>query len=179
MNLAQIDQLLDELASHSPFSQLEDGEWATWHFDHSCTDAEPSFSGTAVNLIEPRSQSDILYDLYVRSNLSPYAMSVLTQIILNDLRPLLSPLPPEAFNFTIALSTEYKAAPQLDIRTAIRLWDKEAPSLHRIWGNVDLVMNEIERREGGAGRRSEGGTVPATSLSNLIRPGINVEVGDA
>jgi hypothetical protein len=103
-------------------------------------------------------------------------MSALTQIILNDLRPLLSPLPAEALNFTIALCTDNKAIPQLDIRMAMGLWDKEALSLHRIWGNVDLVMDEIERREGGAGRRTEVRSVPVKSLSDLIRPGINVEV---
>ena len=129
-----------------------------------------------VSLAEPRSQSDILNDLYVRSNLSPYAMSVLTQIILGDLRPLLSPLSPEALNFTIALCSDNKAIPQLEIRTAMRLWDKEAPSLHRIWGNIDLVMDEIERREGGAGRRTIIRSAPAKSLSDQVRPGINVEV---
>jgi len=58
----------------------------------------------------------------------------------------------------------------------MRLWDKEAPSLHRIWGNIDLVMDEIERREGGAGRRTIIRSAPAKSLSDLVRPGINVDV---
>lgn len=124
----------------------------------------------------PRPQSDILYDLFIRSNLSPYASSVLIQIILNDLRPLLSPLPLEALNFTTALLVEHKATPQLDIFVALEAWDWEARSYHKVWSNLDLVLDEIENRGGGAGRRQRPNGALTSDPLRLIRPGINVEV---
>jgi hypothetical protein len=131
---------------------------------------------TPVPIKSPRFQSDIIYELFIRSNLSPYASSVLIQIILNDLRPLLSPLPPEAMSFTLALSNQLKPVPQLDIFTAMSLWDPAARVLHRIWGNVDLVMDEIEQRGGGAGRRQKSIVAEVASFVGLVQPGVNLEV---
>ena len=128
------------------------------------------------HVAEPRSQTDILYDLFVRSNLSPFACSVLVQIILSDLRPLLSPLPPEALNFTTALLVENKPTPQLDITAALEIWDWEARSLYRVWSNLDVVLDEIERRGGGAGRRRRPDRSVTTDPDELVRPGINIEV---
>jgi DNA ligase-4 len=122
----------------------------------------------AAEHVKPRSQTDILYDLFIRSNLSPYACSVLTQIILTDLRPLLSPLPPEALNFTTALLVEHEAVPQLDIFEALEMWDWEARLLH-------VVLDEIESRGGGAGGRQRPPFGLIANPVDLVRPGVNVE----
>jgi hypothetical protein len=129
----------------------------------------------AAEHVKPRSQTDILYDLFIRSNLSPYACSVLTQIILTDLRPLLSPLPPEALNFTTALLVEHEAVPQLDIFEALEMWDWEARLLHKVWGNLDVVLDEIETRGGGAGGRQRPPFGLIANPVDLVRPGVNVE----
>jgi hypothetical protein len=65
------DELLDELASHSGFSQMSQ---------------QPFHKRT-----EPRAQLDILREMY--TELAPHEAAFLTQIILQDLRPVLYPLP--------------------------------------------------------------------------------------
>jgi hypothetical protein len=96
---------------------------------------------------------------------------------LTDLRPLLSPLPPEALNFTTALLVEQKAVPQLDVFEALELWDWEARLLHKVWGNLDVVLDEVENRGEGAGRRQRPSFSLISNPADLVRPGINIEVG--
>jgi hypothetical protein len=89
---------------------------------------------------------------------------------------LLSPLPPEALNFTTALLVEHKAIPQLDIFEALEMWDWEARLLHKVWGNLDVVLDEVETRGGGAGGRQRPAFALISNPVDLVRPGINVEV---
>ncbi|WVF68578.1 hypothetical protein IAT40_003347 [Kwoniella sp. CBS 6097] len=127
LSIREVDNLLDKLASSSPFSQL---------------------SQTPIPL---RQTSVILTDLYRTSNLSPYALAVLTQVILRDLRPLLNPLPNLPIrNPTAMLRMKSTAGPdQLTVRDAMICWDK------RMWdlyvggrGNLDKCVDLVEGQAG-------------------------------
>ncbi|WVQ96118.1 hypothetical protein IAU59_003220 [Kwoniella sp. CBS 9459] len=115
LSIREVDHLLDELASASPFSQLSQ----TPH--------------------PVRSASDILKDLYRASNLTPYALAVLTQVILRDLRPLLSPLPKLPIrNPTAMLRLKSTAGPgRLTVRDAMLCWDKRMWDLY-VGGRGDM-----------------------------------------
>jgi hypothetical protein len=71
---------------------------------------------------------------------------------------------------------EHEAVPQLDIFEALELWDWEARLLHKVWGNLDVVLDEIESRGGGAGGRQRPALGLIANPVDLVRPGINVEV---
>ncbi|OCF46055.1 hypothetical protein I317_00143 [Kwoniella heveanensis CBS 569] len=123
LSIREVDRLLDELASSSPFSQL---------------------SQLACPL---RSTSEILTDLYRKSNLSSYALAVLTQIILRDLRPLLNPLPALPIrNPTAMLRMRSTAGPdQLALRDAMLCWDKRMWELYAGGrGDLDGCANLVE-----------------------------------
>lgn len=71
---------------------------------------------------------------------------------------------------------EHKAVPQLDIFEALEMWDWEARLLHKVWGNLDVVLDEIESRGGGAGGRQRPAFGLIANPVDLVRPGINAEV---
>lgn len=122
--------MLDKLAAHSTFSQL----------------SQPPSS-----LPTP---SDILTTLFRDSSLSAYALAVLTQIILRDLRPLLNPLPSlRVSNPTAMLRLKSNAGPtQLELYAAMRCWDaRMAVRYRKGMGDVDACVDEVERMGVGAG----------------------------
>ncbi|WWC92925.1 uncharacterized protein L201_007888 [Kwoniella dendrophila CBS 6074] len=124
VSIKEIDNLLDELAASSSFSQLSQNP--------------PNFKSPQV----------ILTTLYRESNLSPFSISVLTQIILRDLRPLLNPLPRlPVRNPTTMLRMKTNTGPdQLTLRDAMLVWDK------RMWefyiggrGDLDKCADLVEK----------------------------------
>lgn len=89
----------------------------------------------------------ILQRLLRESLLSPFAMSVLIQIILRDLRPLLYPLPHMAIRHpTSLLRVKSTAAPeQLGAHTAMWCWDPVMAELYRDGkGNIDFCADMAE-----------------------------------
>jgi hypothetical protein len=114
--------MLDQLASFSPFSQL-------------------SQSGPST-----LTQSSLLTRLFRDSGLSPYALAVLTQIILRDLRPLLNPLPRlTTRNPTAMLRLKSNAGPaQLELYAAMRCWDPRMGKLYSTGkGDLDWCADTI------------------------------------
>nr|XP_019009197.1 uncharacterized protein I206_05844 [Kwoniella pini CBS 10737]OCF47978.1 hypothetical protein I206_05844 [Kwoniella pini CBS 10737] len=147
MTIRELDLLLDELATSSSFSQLSQ------------------------NPSTVRAPQEILLTLYRESNLSPYGLCVLTQIILRDLRPLLNPLPKLPIrNPTTMLRLKSNTGPeQLTLRDAMICWDK------RMWdfytggtGNIDVCADMIENLD-------------KTNLEGIVmtgpKLGTNVKVG--
>ncbi|OCF77906.1 hypothetical protein I204_01909 [Kwoniella mangroviensis CBS 8886] len=124
VSIRDIDALLDELASSSTFSQLSQ--------DQDQIHSRPA---------RRRSPQEILTFLYRDSNLTPYALSVLTQIILRDLRPLLNPLPKLSVrNPTTMLRMKSNTGPeQLSLKDALCAWDK------RLWGFYNGGMGNLDR----------------------------------
>ena len=129
LTLSDVDGLLNQLAAHSPHSQ------------HSQTVADP----------EPQTRT--LETLYLHSCLSPYALSVLTQLILRDLRPLLSPLPGLRVPHPTALlriNTTHAPA-QLGLIEALRVYD---PSLAEAYlggiGDVGVCADRFEHGDSGS-----------------------------
>lgn len=151
--------MLDQLAASSPFSQL----------------SQP--------LEEIPNPSDVLTRLFRQSNLSPYAASVLTQIILRDLRPLLSPLPRLPIrNPTAMLRLKSNAGPaQLELRAALQVWDRQMAGLYYGGvGDLDRCAEMVDVLGGGPGRADEGSTsgTGATSAGLDFGPvmGVNIPV---
>lgn len=129
MSIRELDALLDKLAAHSTFSQL----------------SQPPSS-----LPTP---PDLLTTLYRDSHLSAYALAVLTQIILRDLRPLLSPLPSlRVSNPTAMLRLKSNAGPaQLELYAAMKCWDARMAELCRKgMGDLNACADEVERMGVGA-----------------------------
>jgi DNA ligase-4 len=115
--------MLDELATPSPFSQL----------------SQP--------ITRSRSQITVLRILYRDSGLSPYACYVLTQILLRDVRPLLSPLPHLPIrNPTAMLRLKSTAGPaQLSLFEAMRCWHRNMAQLYIDGkGSLDLCADMAE-----------------------------------
>jgi hypothetical protein len=137
--------MLDQLASFSPFSQL-------------------SQSGPS-----SMTQSSLLTRLFRDSGLSPYALAVLTQIILRDLRPLLNPLPRlNTRNPTAMLRLKSNAGPaQLELCQAMRSWDPRMGKLYSMGkGDLDWCADTIaDMRDGEAAGIGHGPIV-----------GVNVQV---
>lgn len=124
MTISELDTLLDELAASSSFSQLSQ-----------LPDA-------------PRPIKRILTILYCDWKLSPYALSVLTQIILRDLRPLKDPIPCLPIrNPTSLLRIKTNNSPsQLSLKDAMMCWDRRMWDLYNGgYGNVDLCADVLER----------------------------------
>ncbi|KAJ9104309.1 hypothetical protein QFC20_004591 [Naganishia adeliensis] len=149
ITLANIDRLLDELACHSSFSDLG-------------TDRPQN----------PRNRDTILRVIYT-STLSPQALNCITQIILQDLRPITCPLPTGTHHPAIALqlSATCKPPPVLDVFMAMKVWDWEMRELYRVMGDLNLVCRTVEGMGGGAGRRRRGDRVRAGPVL-----GVNVEI---
>lgn len=142
ISIREVNDLLDRLAALSPWSQLSQ-------------EFKPIFTS-----------SQILTRLYRDSRLSSYALAVLTQIILRDLRPFVDPLPSlPVRNPTAMLRLKSNTGPtQLTLFSAFRCWD---PRL-ALWyddgkGSVDYCADMVERA---------GVSVPAGPVV-----GLNVQVG--
>lgn len=108
MTISEVDMLLDQLAGWSSWSQLSQ---------------VPSSLPTPMV---------ILRQLFRDSRLSPLALSVLTQIILRDLRPLLCPLPPKGLGCPeLLISEKITSAPeQLTLEMAMLSWDPAMAALY-------------------------------------------------
>lgn len=141
ITISEVDSLLDQLASLSAFSQL----------------SQPGPSTLTC--------SAILTRLYRDSGLSPHGSAVLTQIILRDLRPLLSPLPKLRIrNPTSLLRLKSTEGPeQLSLYEAMRCWDPRMLELYKGGkGSLDYCADAVESAKelGGAkGRRIPAGPV--------------------
>lgn len=123
ITISEVDALLDQLAARSSWSQLS-------QIPSDCP-----------------SQMAILQRLYRDSRLSPDALSVLTQIILRDLRPLLYPLPPRyAGNPELLIHETIASAPELlSAERAMFCWD---PTMAKLYlegkGNLDWCATAAE-----------------------------------
>ncbi|EJT49134.1 hypothetical protein A1Q1_01783 [Trichosporon asahii var. asahii CBS 2479] len=123
MTIGEVDALLDQLAAGSSWSQLSQ---------------IPSDRPT---------QMTILQRLFRDSGMSPYALSVLTQIILRDLRPLLFPLPLRYVGRPELLIREtISSAPNLlTVESAMFRWDTTMAKLYREGkGNIDWCATKAE-----------------------------------
>lgn len=150
LTIREVDQLLDALAAPSAFSQLSQPPLPIW------------------------TPTQLLTKLYRDSSLSPYSLSVLTQIILRDLRPLLNPLPQLPIrNPTAMLRIKSTAGPrQLDLLPAMRAWDGKMAELYRGGkGSLDFCADTVEVLGGGPGGVCKGSSVPAGPIV-----GVNVQV---
>ena len=105
-DVLQVDRLLTQLASLSPFSH----------------------SSVQRNLDLPNSRTEVLKTLY--SFLSPTEASFLTQIILKDLRPVL--YPSKETHYTAALKHQKSSSiVYLDVVDALKVWDPTLNVLSR------------------------------------------------
>lgn len=148
--IRELDALLDMLAAPSAWSQLSQ---------------QPS---------SDLSPSQILIKLYRDAGLSSFAMSVLTQIILQDLRPLLNPLPALTIrNPTAMLAITSTSGPgQLELLSAMRTWDGKMAELYRGGkGSVDWCADMVDTLGGGPGGVCRAEVVPAGPVV-----GVNVQV---
>jgi DNA ligase-4 len=128
LTISDLDTILDQLAAFSPFSQL----------------SQPGPS--------TMTQSSLLTRLFRDSSLSPYALAVLTQIILRDLRPLLNPLPKlNTRNPTAMLRLKSNAGPaQLELYAAMRCWDSRMGKLYSTGkGDLDWCADTIDSMQDG------------------------------
>lgn len=153
ITIGEVDRLLDLLAASSPFSQL----------------SQPA--------VDAPSTGEILSRLFRRSNLSPYAASVLVQIILRDLRPLLSPLPRLPIrNPTAMLRLKATTGPaQLELAAAMHAWDRQMPELYFGGvGDLDKCADMMETCGGDLGGPAQG--VPPRIASGGPVAGVNIPV---
>ncbi|KAJ7777837.1 hypothetical protein DFH07DRAFT_796301, partial [Mycena maculata] len=122
-SIVDVDALLDELASHSGFS------------DASVRARHPHATR--------RPKALIIRDLY--RSLSPLDASFLTQIILKDLRPLLYPLTDT--HYTVALKSFNSAAvTELTKEDAMRVWDPghRMLAIYRVRSRLDDASATFE-----------------------------------
>jgi hypothetical protein len=127
LTLTQVDALLTELSSHSPFSS-------------------PQITQTLHPPSNRRPKLLLLQRLY--TSLSPFAASLLTQIILQDLSPLVNP-PPTPRTGTRGLLLEYnqKSRWVFEKWDLMRLWDGGTGRMGRIWkvrGVLEEAVEELE-----------------------------------
>ncbi|KAG8788433.1 hypothetical protein FRC15_004408 [Serendipita sp. 397] len=111
-----INALLDELSQHSNYSEtrtIEDG---------------------------PRPRLDILRDLY--TNVTPEEASLITQVILKDLRPILEPIGPA--HTTVNLSKRSNIDQRLTLRQALSVWDQRLSSLYRVCSSIKEAFSALE-----------------------------------
>ena len=123
MSIHCVDGLLDELASHSGFSQMSQ---------------QPFHKRT-----KPRAQLAILREMY--SRVTPQEAAFLTQIILQDIRPVLYPVPVvnTTLNLLCAEPTNKKC--ELGIYQTMKYWHMEMPRVYRVCANPDEAARAIER----------------------------------
>jgi DNA ligase 4 len=126
LSIAEIDALLDELASTSAFS-------------------DPSLR--KFRSPKRRTRHAILCDLYRSTSMPAFDASFLTQIILKDLRPLLFPL--AETHYTAAL-TKYntKSIAPLSKEDAMRAWDPSGWMLktYKVRASLFEAANTFEMR---------------------------------
>ncbi|KAG8827284.1 hypothetical protein FRC19_004490 [Serendipita sp. 401] len=111
-----INVLLDELSQHSNYSEtrtIEDG---------------------------PRPRLDILRDLY--TNVTPEEASLITQVILKDLRPILEPIGPA--HTTVNLSKRSNIDQRLTLRQALSVWDQRLSRLYRVCSSIKEAFSALE-----------------------------------
>lgn len=123
--LAEVDALLSELASHSPWSH-------------------PS--------LLPRStrSKQILLRLLFRRCTCPDDAAFLVQIILKDLSPLLYPLPEDASHYTVALKKyNSKAVTIITKDQAMRAWDPSGKMTraYRVRASLEEAARAYEEGE--------------------------------
>ncbi|KAK7031333.1 DNA ligase [Favolaschia claudopus] len=116
LSIADVDNLLEELASFSKFSDI------------SVRNKEPSTNR--------RSRSIVIRELY--RSMSPLDASFLTQIILKDLRPLLYPVPDPHYTVTLK-SFNSRSVTQLSKEDAMHAWDATGQMLkiYRVRSGLD------------------------------------------
>lgn len=139
LDILQVDRLLTQLASLSPFS-------------HSSIQKNPSL---------PNSRVEILKILY--SSLSPAEASFLTQIILKDLRPVL--YPSRETHYTAALKHQKSNdVVYLNVVDALKVWDPTLNALSR-WRVVSSF--EVALSNGDCGRIFVGNPLQVSERSKL------------
>ncbi|KAG2011553.1 DNA ligase I [Coprinopsis cinerea AmutBmut pab1-1] len=117
LSIAQVDELLDELAALSGFTDI------------SIKQKYPKG--------QRRTRIQVIRDLY--RSMRPEDAGFLTQIILKDLRPLLYPL--QETNFTVALRYfNTKAVTMLTKEDAMRVWDSSNTMV-----NASRVFSDLDR----------------------------------
>lgn len=121
-SLEDVDRLLDELASLSSFS-------VTHHRTH-----------------PKRSRVSILRDLYMP--LSPSGAAFMTQIILQDLRPLLYPLEHRSTH-TNLLEFKSNAVSYLTKWEVMKVWHTDMPRIYNSRAHLDDAAQLVEDLENG------------------------------
>ncbi|KIO24857.1 hypothetical protein M407DRAFT_25816 [Tulasnella calospora MUT 4182] len=125
ISLHDIDCLLDELAAHSPFSDV----------------------GVVSSAPPPRPRKQIIADLY--RTLTPQGAACMTQIILKDLRPLLYPMPSSRTTSNL-LHYNANALHELTIHEAMHIWDPRMLKIYRIRATVDAAADSFDGLVAGA-----------------------------
>ena len=123
ISIHRVDELLDELASHSGFSQMSQ---------------QPFHKRT-----KPRPQLTILREMY--KGMAPHEAAVLTQIILQDLRPVLHPLPIVNTTLNLLYAGPKIKKCELGLYQAMKSWHMEMPRVYRLCANLDEAARAIER----------------------------------
>ncbi|KAM0787656.1 hypothetical protein ACM66B_003720 [Microbotryomycetes sp. NB124-2] len=121
LTLGRVDELLDELASRSSFS------------------AKSVFLG--LQRTTRRSLGCILADLL--DPLTPRQVSILTQILLRDLHPILYPLPTQQGE--VALQRYNTTAHEvIELYHTMREWHEDMPAYYRVCSDLDLAALAVE-----------------------------------
>ena len=122
ISIHRVDELLDELASHSGFSQMSQ---------------QPFHKRT-----EPRPQRAILREMYTQ--VTPHEAAFLTQIILQDLRPVLYPLPIVNTTWNLLYPGPKDKRCELGLYHTMRSWHVEMPRVYRLCASLDQAARAIE-----------------------------------
>ncbi|GAA5879400.1 hypothetical protein JCM3774_005229 [Rhodotorula dairenensis] len=123
LTLGRVDQLLDELAALSQWSAKD------------VRDLRVASGGA------PRTQSAILADLL--QGLAPSEVSVMVQIVLRDLSPLLYP-PPTSNPTAVLLQYNTNAYTVVSIEDALAIWAPGARSLYCAVADLDRVAWAVD-----------------------------------
>ncbi|GAA5959998.1 hypothetical protein JCM3765_006129 [Sporobolomyces pararoseus] len=123
LTLGRVDMLLDELATSSEYSAKDVQDLKLL----------PSYRS--------RSISSILVDLL--RPLNPSETSLMIQLILRDISPIL--YPPPSNSGSVAL-TEYNTAcyDRVDLVRVMEAWDRRMPKIHRSIADLDWVAATVE-----------------------------------
>ncbi|GAA6011978.1 hypothetical protein JCM10207_003447 [Rhodosporidiobolus poonsookiae] len=121
LTLGRLDELLDELATFSPWSANE------------VQQLKHRFTGRPV--------SHVLRDLF--ESLSPFETAVVVQLILRDLSPLLYP-PPSSSSEVALARYNTTAYDQLTPIEAMRIWHPEMEKQYRVVADLDWVARQTE-----------------------------------
>ena len=84
---------------------------------------------------------DILMDLY--DTTGPDEASLITQIILKDIRPIISPLK-YTINTTVNLLSKKPARSPMTIRQALGIWHPTLPRLYDIYASISELFEMLE-----------------------------------